>query len=143
MKEPLDFTAFRDKKIDNKAVDQFYVKLKKIREHEMRAEERFLIAWKRGVLLLGLEFFNVECNIHEITDKSQLTPDIEYINQVIGGYSHGSQILLGLMCSFYNSEEGQKILNKVGAPNLIDALAIIDFNAREIIGELWLNYTGW
>ena len=63
--------------------------------------------------------------------------------EVANRVSHGQAALLGLICSFYDSEDGQKILEMVNLPNFVDALVILDDESREIIAILWETYTGW
>lgn len=142
-KKPSNIDDYRKEKAKKEIKERFFDELEKVRELNAHADERFLAAWKQGVKLLGTQFFDVKGNVDETTEKWQLAPNIVFINETIDGYSHGQQVLLGLMCSFYNSEDGQEILEKAGAANLVDALGIIDLKGREIIAELWLNYTGW
>lgn len=70
-------------------------------------------------------------------------PKTPFILDIVLCKGHGQAALLGLMCSFYNSEDGQTILEKVNLPNLVDALAVLDDESRDSVGELWLNYPGW
>ena len=61
----------------------------------------------------------------------------------MGGYSHVKQVLLAMMYSFFNPEDGQKLLEKTQAPNFVQALSVLNHDARQIISELWLHHTGW
>lgn len=47
------------------------------------------------------------------------------------------------MYSFYDPEEGQKLLERFGTPNFVDALGVLDFKGTEIIATLWSNHSGW
>ncbi len=61
----------------------------------------------------------------------------------MGGYSHGKQVLLAMMYSFFDPEDGQKFLEKTQTPNFVQTLSILNPESRQIISELWLHYTGW
>lgn len=122
---------------------KLYTELGKVSEHNAVADERFLLAWKRGVHKLGLEFFNIKTNVEETKDKNDLRPNYDFIKKTIAGYSRGQQALLGLMYSFFDPEEGQKLLEKIQMSNFVDALAILDLDGQKIVSELCENYTGW
>lgn len=119
-------------------------------EHYMAFDEArvksimFLDAWKKGITKVGTEFFDIKADsVDAATDKSQLQPNFKLIQQAIGGCSHGQQVMLGLMCSFYNPEDGQKLLEKSNTANFVDALNILDSEGRSIISQLWLTHNGW
>lgn len=104
----------------------------------------FLEAWKQGINKVGAEFFDIKADtVDTATDKLQLQPNFKFIKEAIGGYSHGKQVLLGLMYSFYNPEDGQKILEQSNTANFVDALNVLDDEGRKIISQLWLNHSGW
>ncbi|MDP3267663.1 MAG: hypothetical protein Q8M40_01310 [Legionella sp.] len=61
----------------------------------------FLEAWKQGINKAGSEFFDIKADtVDAATDKLQLQPNFKFIKEAIGGFSHGKQVLLGLMYSF-------------------------------------------
>lgn len=104
----------------------------------------FLEAWKQGINKVGAEFFDIKANtVDAATDKLQLQPNFKFIKEAIGGYSHGKQVLLGLMYSFYNPEDGQKLLEQSNTANFVDALNVLDDEGKKIISQLWLNHSGW
>lgn len=107
-------------------------------------EDLFVVAWKKGIEKTGLEFFNIKASSLSAAEKKwQLEPNYEFIQNAIGGYSHGKQVLLGLMYSFFNAEDGQKLLEKAGTPNFVQARAILDQESLEIVAQLWTNHSGW
>lgn len=123
--------------------EEIYDYLEKAHEQRALAPARFLAAWKEGVKLVGAEFFNVKSTtVDAATDKWQLTPNLEFIQKAAGGYSHGKQVLLALMYSFYDPEEGQKLLARFGTPNFVDAHVVLNLKGTQIIAELWLNIWG-
>ena len=105
-----------------------------------------LVAWKKGIKKAGHEFFCIESSsLETATSKWELKPNHEFIvkSDGLSGYSHGIQALVALMYSFYDPDEGQLLLNRIGAHNFVSAQRILDLSAREIIAELWLYHTWW
>ena len=107
-------------------------------------EDLFVLAWKKGIKKIGEECFTIKASSLDAAKKKwQLEPNYEFIKHGIGGYSHGKQVLLGLMYSFYNAEYGQELLEKAQTPNFIQARSVLDESSLAIIPELWLHHTGW
>lgn len=107
-------------------------------------EKQFLQAWKKGVKLAGREFFVIQSrNISSATSKWDLTPNFEVIEQTLGGYNHGKQVLVALMYSFYDAIEGQRFLQRAGTPNIVDAVNCLDTNDKHLVIEMLLTYSGW
>lgn len=74
-------------------------------------EELFVSAWKKGIKKVGVEFFNIKASSLDMAQKKwQLEPNYLFIKNAMGSYSHGKQVLLGLMYSFYDPECGQELL---------------------------------
>ena len=108
------------------------------------SEDLFVLAWKKGIQKVGTECFNIKASSLDAAKKTwQLEPDYEFIKTAIGGYSHGKQVLIGLMYSFFDAEYGQKLLEKAQTPNFVQARSILDKETLEIISQLWLYHTGW
>ncbi len=108
------------------------------------SEELFVSAWKRGINIVGKEFFNIKASSLESAKKKwQMEPNYQFIKNEMSSYSHGKQVLLGLMYSFYDPECGQDILIQAQSPNFVQSLFILNEEARTIISELWLYHTGW
>jgi hypothetical protein len=142
--KPINLTDYRNDKAGQEIDERVYNSLERAREHNEFAPNRFLEEWKKGIKLVGVEFFNITSEtIDAASDKWQLAPNLEFIKQAAGGYSHGRQVLLALMYSFFDSEDGQKLLERFGTPNLVDALVVLDLEGREIVATLWKNYSGW
>ena len=138
-----EFTRKRLDKTQKRAEQKLQQDLENIRECAVTVPIHFLKAWKAGIKKVGENYFELKCPIDNITDKWQACPKTPFILEVAGSISHGQAALLGLMCSFYNSEDGQKILEKVILPNFVDALAILDDESRKIVSDLCLTYSGW
>lgn len=110
----------------------------------MMSEDLFVLAWKKGIQKVGTECFNIKASSLDAAKKKwQLEPNYEFIKTAIGGYSHGKQVLVGLMYSFFDAEYGQKLLEKAQTPNFVQARSILDKETLEIISQLWLYHTGW
>jgi hypothetical protein len=108
------------------------------------SEDLFVLAWKKGIQKIGTECFNIKASsLDSAKKKWQLEPNYEFILNFTGGYSHGKQVLLGLMYSFFDSECGQKLLEQAQTPNFVQARSILDKEYLEIISQLWLYHTGW
>lgn len=139
----ISLKTHRNQKTPIADMEQLCDELSKMRSHEIKSVQRFLATWKVGVNYVGKEFFIIENTVDAATDKWQLKPNLEFIDKVLGSQSHGKQVMLGLLYSFYDSTEAQKLLERANTPNLVDALVVLDREAKEIISQLWLNYTGW
>lgn len=138
------FSKYREEKVQKEIKGKAHDALVKIKNNSEHAPRNFLEAWKDGIKIVGEEFFNIKSDtVDAATNKWQLAPNLEFIQQSSGGYSHGTQVLLALMYSYYDPDEGQKLLERFGTPNFITALAVLDIKGTEIITTLWLNYTGW
>ncbi|MEJ2405359.1 MAG: hypothetical protein P8171_13870 [Candidatus Thiodiazotropha sp.] len=106
--------------------------------------QRFLDAWKRGIALIGPRFFEVKSTSFEsATDKNELRPDWNVIEESLGVLSRGEAAFLAAMYSFYNAECGQKLLTEAGFPNICDIASRLDREQSEVIAELFLTYGGW
>lgn len=138
-----EFTQKRLDKNKKQAEKRLQQELENMRECAITVPSHFLKAWIAGVKKAGENYFELKGPVEDITNKWQVCPKASFILEVAGSISHGQAALLGLMCSFYNSEDGQNILEKVNLPNFVDALAILDNESRKIISDLCLTYSGW
>ncbi|HHF0526764.1 TPA: hypothetical protein ACP9FK_003436 [Legionella anisa] len=115
-----------------------------LRVNNIVSEDLFVTAWKKGIKIVGVEFFNIKASSLDAAEKKwQLEPNYTLIQSAMGGYSHGKQVLLAMMYSFFDPEDGQKFLEKTQTPNFVQALSILNPESRQIISELWLHHTGW
>ncbi len=118
------------------------------------APVRFLEAWKKGVELIGPEFFMTRrpglgakdmplASVDLIRDKWQACPDPDAVEAGLDVLSSGEAALLVAMCSFYNPEWGGGLMRHMGINGLADLASRLDLQERQIITDLLLNYTGW
>jgi hypothetical protein len=106
--------------------------------------ENFLVGWKCGIQLAGETYFKITAeSVDAAHDKWQLQPDYEMIQDAIGRISAGQGAFLAAMYSFYNPDDGQKLLTAAGYPNLADLASKLDPEQSEVIAALFLNYGGW
>ena len=64
------------------------------------------------------------------------------IDRAIGVMSSGEKVFLAALVSFYNAEDGGKLLKRIGVQGLAD-LGGLDLSRRSVLASLLLNYTGW
>jgi hypothetical protein len=124
------------------------------REFGEQAPARFLAAWVRGVKMVGPECFGFQqpmCGdilqpaktLDEVTSKWQVYPILHVIKKSLGVKSSGERALAAIMYSFYNSEDGAKLMRKVGLRGFADISNSLDLDAREVVSDLLLYHTGW
>lgn len=119
-------------------------------EHFSHAEAHFLAAWKRGVLLAGSQYFGARGHagrtdravVDRAKTKWDLCPRMNLIAHAIGVMSPGEQRFLAALTSFYNSEDGGRLLRRSGFHGFAD-LGGLDFKRRTVLAALLLSYTGW
>lgn len=138
----ISLEAHKQKKTQQNTLQSYHRELANL-QSTAGAPERFLAAWKKGVELAGENYFKLKCPLEQAKEKWDLCPNYELIAKVIGKISHGQAAMLGLMHSFYDSEEGQKLLKEANVENFVDALRLLSEEAKEVIAKLWMNYQGW
>lgn len=108
------------------------------------APEQFFQAWKKAVLLAGPRYFGIECrsDINMARSKWDLCPDVPLIESAIGVMSHGEQVFLAALVSFYNDETGGRLLQRVGVRSLAD-FGLLDTQRRMLLATLIIHYSGW
>ncbi|HAU0334624.1 TPA: hypothetical protein JBF52_15180, partial [Legionella pneumophila] len=105
-----------------------------IKGEQYMSEDLFVTAWKKGIKIVGVEFFNIKASSLDAAEKKwQLEPNYTFIQSAMGGYSHGKQVLLAMMYSFFDPEDGQKFLEKTQTPNFVQTLSILNPESRQII----------
>lgn len=105
--------------------------------------KRFLAAWKKGIKLVGEEYFKLSGKVEDATDKEDLRPDKDMIEHALYRISRGHAVFLAALYSFYDSQTGQKYLEQLGYPNISDIAGSLDRKYLEVIAELFINYSGW
>lgn len=113
-------------------------------EHFSHADAHFLTAWKRGVLLAGPQYFGtgVRADVDRAKAKWDLSPRMDLIAHAIGVMSPQEQRFLASLTSFFNSEDGGRLLRRSGFHGFAD-LGGLDFKRRTILAALVLSYNGW
>ena len=123
------------------------------RNHANVAPQRFLEAWIKGVTRVGEQYF-CHAPLHEsglphaaelgaVTDKRQISPNCNYIQENISSLSSGEATLLAVMCSFFNSEWGGDLMREFGLNGMADVAFKLDLEGNQIVADLLVNYTGW
>lgn len=104
-------------------------------------EEAFLQAWLRGVEIAGTHWF---CdNGAAVTSKWDRRPDFDLIQSSLGVLSSGEAAFLAAMYSFYNPDEGGKMLAQLGLNGPGALSAVLDEPRRRVIADLAVSYAGW
>jgi len=123
----------------------FEAKRTKIRNHYANAKERFLAAWIRAIEVIGPDYF--ECiginNFQEATDRSQIPPDYDAIENRINDCSVGEGVFIGAVMSFFNDKWGTEICDAFGHHGVGGVANRLDLDELEIIIELANSHTGW
>lgn len=110
------------------------------------AEEflQFRQAWKDGVQLAGPSLFGCQCGQPEHAQHwRQLTPKLDVIRKSLPNKSQAEATFAAAMASFFNAEEGQKLLKKAGCEAFGGLANILPPRQRSIIACLFLNFHGW
>jgi hypothetical protein len=137
---------FMPSKPDDELRERALQAIAQARREAEASEWLFLDAWKRGVALAGKEYFLVTVSDPaSASDKNELRPNGELVEQTIGVLSSGQGVFLAAMCSFFNPRWGQSLLAGLGEhrTNICDISAALDTERRLVIAELFQHYNGW
>lgn len=112
--------------------------------HFAEAPKKFFEAWRKAVLVAGPELFGdgTKAGALAATDKWELVPKAEHINEAFGVLSSGQKVFIAALYSFYNSTDGAKLWKLADMQGLAD-LGNLDLERRKLIADLILNYSGW
>ena len=113
-------------------------------QQQALAPEQFFQAWKKAILLAGPHYFGIECrsDINMARSKWDLCPDVPLIESAIGAMSHGEQVFIAALVSFYNDQTGGRLLRRVGVNGLAD-FGLLDSQRRTLLAHLLIHYSGW
>ena len=113
-------------------------------EHFAHADTHFFNAWKRAVLLAGPQYFGTgqRADADLALKKWDLCPRLDLIRRAIGVMSPAEQRFLAALTSFYNAEDGGRLLKRAGFHGFAD-LGNLDLKRRTILAVLLLSYNGW
>jgi len=127
------------------ALAAFEEKRARIKTHYANAKERFLAAWIRAVEIIGPEYFecNGVTNFREATDRDQIQPNNDAIEERINVCSAGEGVFIGTVMSFYNDKWGAEICDAFGHHGVGGAANRLDLDELEIVMELMSSHTGW
>ena len=119
--------------------------------HARVAPIQFLIAWKRAVAMAGPEFFtagrghDAPPSMVDATDKGQLIPHWDVVENGIGPLSTSQRVFLAAICSFYNGEWGKNLpdTHGDGCDSIGDVANRLDRDQVDILTALMNYHTGW
>ena len=105
---------------------------------------QFRETWKQGVELAGQSLFGCQCGEPKFARHwYQLTPKLDVMRKALPNKSQADAAFAAAMASFYNAEEGQKLLKKAGCESFGSLPNILTHHQRDIIAALFTNYRGW
>lgn len=105
------------------------------------ATRLFLAPWQQAVALAGDHLFYGP-EPHKATNHHQLAPDLQKIRKAIPNKSSQDAAFIAVLVSFYNKQEGQKLLNKIGV-TFGDVALVMSTSQRNTIADLLIHYRGW
>jgi len=117
----------------------------KVLNHYMNAKEDFLAAWIKAIERIGPDYFECEGieNFKLATDRDQIRPNWDAIEERINVCSIGEGVLIGAVMSFFNGKWGAGICHCFGYHGIGDAANRLDLDELTIIIELMSSHTGW
>lgn len=112
--------------------------------HFVCAPTAFFQAWKRGVAVVGTQWFGdgTHEGLHRAVSIEDLRPDMLALNDALGVLSSSQGLFLSVMVSFFNAREGAAMLRRCGFEGPAD-LGDLDLERRQVIADLLLNYSHW
>lgn len=106
-------------------------------------DEQFLDAWKAGVIHAGEKLFGCQARTpSNATHWHQLTPILPDMRKTLPNRSRADAAFIGAMASFFNAEEGQKLLTKAGC-TFGDVVTVLTPKQRSIIAMLMIHFKAW
>ena len=135
-------------------IDEVTLKrLRKEREQSLVRQQNapvyFLAAWKKAIALAGEHLFTHHSDypapdrIDQATDKWQLIPNYEVINNYLKTASTGEALFIAVLYSFYNGDDGWKMYQDLGYRGLGDIAYRLEYEELQIVTELMRYHTGW
>ncbi|WP_248746212.1 hypothetical protein [Pseudomonas sp. MWU12-2037] len=125
-------------------IDPILAELIRTHHQSTQTPHLFFRAWKQAVQLAGITYFGdgSRSGFQDAQSKWDLCPNMPLIQRAIGVMSHGEKVFLAALVSFYNAEDGGRLLQAVDVHGLAD-LGVLDAKRRALIAHLILNYSGW
>jgi len=111
-------------------------------DHYTNSPHAFFSAWKRGAALAGPRLFGqpTHSDLEKAVSVWELRPDLQLISDSISPMTRNERSFLAAMVSIYNSQDGGRLLQRVGVHGLAD-LGGLDLQRRTVIAALILHYT--
>ena len=112
-------------------------------EQSEEKEQRFFLAWKRGVEFLGNHLFGPKTT-QTAHKKEDLLPRREAIQAEFDSESCGEEQFLAAMVSFYDPAWGEELAMHIDCDKSLCGLTYnLDHGRVEILCDLLRNYQGW
>jgi hypothetical protein len=111
-------------------------------DHFATSPQAFFNAWKQGAALAGPPLFGqpTHSDLMRVTSAWDLRPNLQLISDSISGMTRNEKAFLAALVSIHNSQDGGRLLQRVGVHGLAD-LGGLDIQRRTVIAALILHYT--
>lgn len=100
----------------------------------------FLNAWCRAINLTGHPSL---FGMNSMNGLAGFAPKVKEINRALPGLPKSQGALIAAMVSFFNPEEGAKMMTKTGTAGLGALSLCLSESARKALSDLINNYQGW
>lgn len=135
--------------IDEVTLKRIQKEREALRARQQIAPGCFLVTWKKAVALAGEHLFTHHRNysapssVDQATDKWQLIPNYEVINNYLKTASTGEALFIAVLYSFYNGDDGAAMYQELGYRGLGDIAHRLEYEQLQIVTELMRHHTGW
>lgn len=105
---------------------------------------RFTQAWKAGIDIAGPSLFGCQAaSPEQATHWHQLTPKLDVMRKELPNRSQSDAAFAGALASFFNAEEGHKLMKKAGCESFGHLAYQLDPVRRAVLADLLASFGGW
>jgi len=107
-------------------------------------DRQFLNAWKMGAELIGPHYFKGPAPTpHQARHWRHLTPDLDAMRRKLINRSQADAVFAAAMASFYNAQEGHKLMKRAGCETFGSAVTSITTAQRGLLAQMVGSYQKW
>lgn len=108
------------------------------------AEASFLDVWRDGVQIAGAGLFGCQvAHPREAAHWRQLTPKLDVMRRELPNRGQVDAVFAAALASFFNPEEGQKLMARAGCHGFGGLAVLLDARRRSLLACLLANFRGW
>ena len=132
-------------RVDESDESSQQMKFRDLYVEEARRRALFLQAWKEATALAGAKYFGdgSEDGPDIASNKNDLRPNLERIRKVLRSCSPAEGLFLAELYSFYNDFVARELLKDFVAIDLGTLASELDLKRRQVLAQLFVNYSGW